>query len=135
MTLKVPFKFLNMKDERAPELNRSFSRAYSTRLESFNVRNSATINARTYQSMEHGEVSFSANGSPVTTLTFALAEKHNTIIYAEAHAISTVVVATVTDITNTSITMAMQNMSAGGDISDVTTDTIKVFYQVVGSSP
>jgi len=135
MTLKTPFKFLNMKDERAPELNRSFARVYSTRLESFNIRNSGSINVRTYQSMEHGEVSFSANGSPITTRTFALASKHNTIVYAEAHAVSTVVVATVTDITKTSITIAMQNMSAGGDISSNTGDTIQVFYQVVGSSP
>ena len=89
----------------------------------------------TYQSVEHGDVNFSANGSPATVRTFALIERQNTIVYATAHSTNTDLIATVVDVTKSSIQINVRNNSATNNFSAVTTAAVRIFYQVVGSSP
>lgn len=103
MTNKVPVLVKNMDKKEAPQINRAITKAYQTRLESIQKRESSGIAPYTYQAVEHGEVNFSANGSPTVVQTFSLSQKYNTIVYAEAHAVSTNIEARVTDITQSQI--------------------------------
>jgi len=134
MTLKAPKKFISIKNE-IPDLNRTFVRAFQAKLESLYKREPSGINSFGYQSQEHGEVNFSGTGSPTVAQTFSLREKQAKIIYADAHAMSTVVTAHVTDITQTAITIECRTVSGTANLSDVTTATIRVFYKVQGSNP
>ncbi len=135
MTLKVPKKFMTLDKAEAPDLNRTFARSFQAKVESIHKRETTGITSYGYQSQEHGEVDFSANSSPTVARTFSLKEKQSTIIYADAHALSTLVTAHVTDVTQTAITIECRTVSGTANFSDVTTATIKVFFKVQGSNP
>lgn len=135
MSLKPQNKFLSMDQKDVANLNSVIARAYQTRVESLHKREGTAVASYIYQSCEHGEVNLSANGSATVEQSFGFKEKQNKIIFASAHAISNLVTAHVTDVTATGITILMQNASAGGDISDVTSASIKIFYEVWGSNP
>lgn len=145
MTTKAAFVIKKVNTENPREIDHNFQEVYATRLESKWKRDSSGIAAYTFQSQETGEVDFSANGSPVTTLTFALKEKQQTVIYAVAQARSLGVTAHVTDVTQTAITIAcaprlvwdqaVSTSLALMNFSQATTATVKVYYCVVGSNP
>ena len=82
MTIKLPFKFIDLEDDRAPDLNEALNGLYKSRIESVNKRENTGVNSFIYQSIEHGEVFFSANGSALSTLSFGFKEKQSKIIYA-----------------------------------------------------
>ena len=134
MTYKPPHQINKMDPKEAPNVNQNFTRAYATRLESVNKRDGTATGQFLYQSVEYGEVAFSATGSATVTNTYALAEKQNKIIYADAHALNSAIVAHVTSVTATAITIECGYVS-GVDFSDVTTGQVTVYYQVVGSNP
>ena len=136
MTLKKPHTISKMLPIEAALLEEDLRIAYENKIESRTKRtDSTTVTVLKYQQMEHGEVDFSANGSQATQLTFNLAETHTTIVYAVAHAKSEFITAHVTDITNTAITIVAKPFSSTALFSSVTTATVKVYYQVIGSNP
>jgi len=131
-----PFAFIKSLDERdIPTLNKTITRAYQTRLEGIYHREESGVFQLLYQSIETGDVYFSANGSPTTQRTFALAEKQHKILFAKAEALDTRIKATITDVTLTAVTIALSMISATGNFSAVTTASIRVFYEVKGSNP
>lgn len=135
MSLKAPHLFKTLGQEEVPDINQALIRAYQTRVESINKNNAGADQKLTYQSMEHGEVSMSPNGSPTISQVFGLIEKQNTIVYVNAHSTSEDVHAAVTANGNTSITITLRTISGTANFSDVTDGPVTVFYQVVGSSP
>jgi len=132
---KPPHTIRNFDPAEVPETNKTISVAYQAKLESINKRDTSGTGQFTYQSAEHGEVDFSGTGSPTVALSFGFVEKQNKIIYASAHALSTLVSAHVTGVTSTGLTITCRSISGTANLSDVTTSTIKVFYQVIGSNP
>ena len=130
MTLKRPYSIID-----DANLEENITRAYAVKLESRFKRTSSGVEIFTYQSMEHGERNLSANGSANIVSTYALAEKHGRIVYASAHARNTSVIAAVTDVTGSSITITcVPNLSAAS-FSAAITASFTVNWQVVGSSP
>lgn len=119
----------------APKVDENFSHLYSVKMEGSQYNDSGTVTVESYQTMECGQARFSANGSAITTRTFALAAKHTSILYADAHAVSSLVEAHVTDVTQTSITIAAFGVTATGNFSAITTASVLVYFQVVGTNP
>ena len=118
-------------------INQNIARAYQVKMGSLYVREDSGINNYTFQSMEHGQVSFTATGSPTIARSFGFQEKQNKIVYANAHAISDKCIACVTDITQTGITITVRTVSGTANFSSVVTATngVSVYFQVVGSNP
>jgi len=121
-----------MGQEEAANANQAFTRVYQAKIESIQKRDGSATAPFLYQSMEHGEVIFSATGSAVVSITYALVEKQNKIIYASAHALNSAITAHVISVTATSITI---ECNATADFSSITTGQVTVYYQVIGSNP
>jgi len=133
MTIKKAHTITRFNDSAAPLLEENVQRLYVNKVESRFRRDSATVSQFSYQSIEHGLFSVSAAGVSSITTTLPLAETHNTIIWAVAHARSAGITAHVTDVTNTSISVTVTSPAA--TLSAVTTSSFIVQYQVIGSSP
>lgn len=160
MPIKLPYTITKVDDKQVPHMNQNWERLYSHKLESHHKRESTGTTSYVHQFAEHGQVSFSATGSPTVALTFALKEVHENVVYVNAHALSTQVSAHVTDITQTAITITCRVMDAKGtdagvsgtititdsaatfdltasfsdiNFSNATTASVTVFYQVIGA--
>lgn len=121
------------------DIDQNFNRLYESKLESRYKRDgvsSSAITVKPYQTLETGDADFSANGSAVTTRIFALQERPSTIITAIAHAYHAGFLATVTDITQSQITIACTawTQTTGRGFSLTTTGTVRVVWNVLGSS-
>ena len=133
--IKLPGFFKKLDYSEVANMNKILSQVFRAKLESIWKMDDSGITPYAYQFIERGEVSFSANGSAVITKTFSLHEVHPVRMTGNAHAMSDVVIAHVIDLTQTSITISLQNVSGGGLVSSNTTATVKVFYEAVGSAP
>jgi hypothetical protein len=122
-----------MSPDETNQLNRSLDILYSNKIEGKWKRETTGIKSYPYWQQEAGEVNFSATGSATVAQTFALQEKHSRIIFASAHAKSTLVHAVVTDVTASSITVTCRTISGTADFSSVTTATIPVFFTILSS--
>jgi len=118
-------------------LNNSLDILYRTRLESVHKAVDSAIKSYNYHVAEYGEVDFTATGSPTITRTFAYKEKKNEIIHYNAHARSTLAIACVTNVTQTSIEITVRTVSGTANFSDVVTAAggVKVSYHLVGTQP
>lgn len=135
MSKKAPHQVNTFSPSEAPKLNQTITQVYQTKVESLNFNQTSGVSQKSYQSMEHGEVNFSGNGSANTVKSFGFGEKQGQIIYATAHASHNRLLASVTDVTLSGLTITLGLISGTANLSDVTTGTIKVWYQVIGSSP
>lgn len=135
MTLKAPRRFVSLEEKDAPDLNRTLVRVFQAKIESLHKNENSGIGTFGYQSIEHGEVDFSHTGSATITKTYSLKEKQNKIVYANAHACNNLGVATITDVTQTAVTIVLRTVSGTANLSSVITASVKVFYQVIGSNP
>jgi len=137
VTLKVPSQLKSLDASTVPSVNKNFERSFQVKVESIHsYQQSSTAHVPfLYQSMEHGENTYSATGSATITKTFSLKEKQNKIIFVKAHALSTQVSAHVTDITQTAVTIECRTISGTALFSSVTTASVKVFWEVIGSNP
>jgi len=133
MTLKKRTTIKAFTPENIPALNENLDALFTVKAESRWARNTSEAKGYAFQSIEHGFVNFSSNGSAVTIRVFPLAEKKGTIIYANANAMSDQIRAFVTDVTSSQISIGVESISQSDGLSNVTTGTIRVFYQVVGS--
>lgn len=137
MALRKPYTLKQFVDAEVPRLEETLTKAYRVKLESFRFRDpsaSMTIE-HGYQTMELGQVLVSANGSQGVQVSVALAERNNYILYANAHAQHSAIIARVVDVTQSSISIEASLVSSTGVFSSVTSGPVKVFFQVVGSSP
>lgn len=134
MTLKKTHSIKKFEGAEVPALNNDLDRLYKTRLESrfMYEGSSSAVEASIYQAVEHGMLSLSATSTGTIVRSVALSQPYSKIIYASAHARSTVVSAHVTDVTNSSVQITLRSISAA-DVSAVTTAAVVVQYQVVGS--
>lgn len=150
MSAKKPNTITEITPQTVPKLNQNIDLLYSHKAESRHKNVNGTHSEMIFQSFQHGEVIFSANGSPSTVLSFGFKERQQTIIFAIAHAKSNAVTAHVTDVTNTGITIevfprvniditAVVNTTTATStllkFSQATTANVTIYYQVVGSSP
>jgi len=117
-------------------LNNSLDILYRTRLESLHKFSESGIDSFKYHVAEYGEADFTATGSPTITRSFSYKEKKTEIIHYNAHARSTLAVACVTNVTQTSIEITVRTISGTANFSDVVGAAgIKVSYQLVGTQP
>jgi hypothetical protein len=135
MTLRVPFRFKSLLQPDVPQLNRTLSRVYETKLESLYHRSGTSIQALVFQSQETGNVTFSANGSPVVVQTFAFAEKQGKVLFANAHAMSSEICAHITDVTQSQIEITCRPISGTANFSDITTASVRVYFHIIGANP
>lgn len=137
MTVKKRHTHKSLGATEVHQLNENLDSLYSHKIESrFSYRPSASASvAAIFQAMETGEATFSATGSATVARTFSLAEQHGSILFAQAHAKSTLVTAHVTDVTSTAITIECRTVSGTALFSSVTTASISVWWSVIGSSP
>lgn len=137
MTFKRPFNIKKLEDKTINQLNQNEELIYAVKLES-RVHTGGTATATRIllgQDMETGQAWFSANGSPVTSRTFSFFEKKGTITYATAHVQDVRFSCSVTDVTQSQITIGitpLDQLVTG--ISSVTTASLSVFWQVVASN-
>lgn len=135
MTLKKPNNLKAFDETTVYAHNQNIDTLYGSKLESRWKREDAGVSSFIYQSQECGEVTFSATGSPTISKSFGFKEKQDTIVFAQAHAKSTLVTAHVTDVTASGITIECRTVSGTGNFSSVTTAVVSVFYSVIGSNP
>ena len=135
MTMKKPTTIKEFSPGTAPKLNQNLDVLYYGKLESRWKRESSGITSYIYQSMETGEVTFSSTGSATISKSFGFKERMGTVVFAIAHSQNINTLATVTDITNTGLTIECRTVSGTADFSAVTTASFSVFFQAIGSSP
>ena len=134
MSLKKPYTIKTLQPEEATQVNINFDRLYSTRIEAIKHRDltaSAGIN-KSYQSIETGIFSVSANDSAVIVKSLPLMDSYKDILYANGNALHSSIEVRVTDITQSGISF---DIIATAVFSDITTATVKINYLIVGSSP
>lgn len=127
----------SMGREEAAVVNSMFDELYRSRVMSRYWRDpdqSATI-VVPYTSFETGRTTFSATGSATIVKSFAIREVMSDILHAEAHANHVGVLAIVTDVTASGITIEARTISATGAFSSVTTASVGVSWLVIGSTP
>lgn len=137
MSLKKPHTLRTNESNEVPHLNINFDTAYRTRVEGLNHRDisSSAVVVYPFQSIETGLANYSATGSPSITKVFALADTYNTILFAQANARHSAIIAQVIDVTRTSISVEARTISGTANFSNVTTASFSVNYLVVGSNP
>lgn len=102
---------------------------YRTKPESQVLRTDSGTAIRPFQVMEHGESDFTATGSATIAKSFAFTETYSNVVYAQAHAQDQNILAAVTDVTQSSVTITIRAVD-GGNVSSVSVTT-KVRYQVI----
>jgi len=135
VTLKKPHNLKTLEKNEATLLDENVGRLYRDKLEGRFATVNSTATLETFQSVEHGRIDFSSTGSPTMAKTIKLADFHGKILYATAHSQDQLAIATVTDVTSTSITLLLRSVSGTANFSSVTTALVSVYYQIVGSSP
>jgi len=136
MTQRKPHYIARLDDDSAEQLDENVDSLYEKKAEShmyYKGSASETI-VKAYQSQQMGDGLFSATGSPTVTKTFPLPEKQVDVIYVTAHACTNLFTAHVTDVTQTSVSVTIQNKSGAGNISANSTEACRVFWQVIGSN-
>jgi len=136
MTQRKPHYISKIDDGSVELLDENVDSLYEKKAEShmyYNGSASETV-VKAYQSQQLGKGVFSATGSPTVTKTFPLPEKQVDVIYVTAHACSDLFTAHVTDVTQTSVAVTIQNRSGAGNISANSTEACTVFWQVIGSN-
>ena len=137
MPIKKPYTIKALTAQDVPHIDENFNLLYKNKLECrFKYEGSSTAVAYYINNFtELGQISVSANGSPTIVKSIPLQERSERVLFAEAHAISPLVSAHVTDITGTSITIEARTISGTANFSAVTTASIIVFFQYIGSNP
>ena len=135
MTLRKPHNIKKVTSEEATMLNENYDRLFQSKLESRFYTSGSDTFIKNYQSMELFRFTASANGSPTTVITVPLKAVHDQVLFAQANAISPLMFAHVTDVTNTSIEVSVRSISGTANFSAVTTATISIQLQVIGSQP
>lgn len=137
MSRKKPNTLRSLGREEAAQVNQNFDVLYRTRLESLYSHDpiaSATVIAP-FQVAEMGRFYISATGSPTITKSFPIISKISDIVFAEANCQRVGTLATVTDVTASSITIETQIISSTGSFSAITTACQIVNWKVIGSTP
>ena len=125
-------------------LNRSLDALYKTRIEGVYHNNQTAIKSYIYQTMETGEVIFSATGSATVTIAVGFKEKKENVFGAFANAKSTVVHAQVTDTTASGLSITLfpgvnylspTTTGFTAISAAITTGQVKVQYMVIGNTP
>lgn len=137
MTIKKPHTLKTLEKDEANALDHNFRLLYEGKLESRVYRDSSQSGSviRPYQFQELGRGIFSGTGSATVTKSFALTETFENILFAEAHAISSQIMASVTNVTASSITIDARGVTSTANFSAITTAAIPVFFKVIGNSP
>jgi len=139
MTEKKQFQLKTLESTEVDPLNRNLDQLYRNKLESITHTDTSATVAATFQYIESGEISVSATGSPSVTTVVTLQKKPNKLLYVGANAEVDGIVASVHNVTGTSISVSVRAMPVGtaslANISDVTTASFSVRWMLMGSSP
>lgn len=136
MPIRKPNKLTKVDATEADQLDQNVNLLYENKVESRFQNNNGTNRELTWQSAFHGSVLYSATGSATIARTFSLPEKIGTVVYVSAHCISSELSAHVTDVTQTAVTIVLRDADSSGVVSAIlTTGQVRVYYQVIGSTP
>lgn len=105
MTMKVPNKLKTIEAKDVAHVNQNFEQAFATRVESIHHTTNSGSTPYLFQSIETGQVTYSATGSPTVTKSFGFKEKKGSVLFAQAHAKHAQFTAHVVDVTSTGITI------------------------------
>lgn len=137
MTLRVPYTL--KKIEESNELLQNFQHLDRDKLESrYRYSGSASqTELKPFQSLQSGDALFSANGSQATVRSFPLAHDPGVVVSTWAHCMDPGFLATVTDITATSITVQCTawSQTAGRAFSDTTTQAVQCYFNILSHLP
>ncbi len=107
MTMRVPNKLKTIEAKDVAHVNQNFEQGFATRLESIHNTTDSGTTPYLFQSMETGQVTYSATNSATVVKSFGFKEKKGTILFAMAHAKHEQFTAHVTDVTSTGITISV----------------------------
>ena len=127
----------SMGREEAPVANLIFDELYRSRIMARYWRDpgqSATVVAP-YPIIETGKAFFSGTGSATIVQSFAIREVMSDILFADAHAHDANVIAVITDVTASSVTITARTVSGTANFSAVTSASVGVSWCVIGSTP
>ena len=140
---KKPYTLRSLGKEEAAQVNGNFDKLFRSRIEcvlGYDPTAAAT-KIKPFPVEETGRSGFSANGSPTIVKSFPLRSVMSEVLYAQASAYNQVggasaaVMAYVTDVTASSITIEARTFSGGTTFSSVTTASFTVWWRVLGSLP
>ena len=143
MSRKKPFTLRSLGKEEAAQANSNFDALFRSRVESllfYDPSVSGTV-VMPFQIEEGGRAFFSGNGAGCGTVarSFPVRSLFSDVVDVQAHAISpnasAVIIAVVTDLTATSITIEARTLSAATAFSSVTSASVSVFWKICGSAP
>lgn len=137
MSRKKPHTLRSLGREEAAQANANFDRIYRGSIEStlsWDAETSATL-VKPYQVMETGTAIFSANGSNVMTRAFPIRSVMGDIVSVHAQAIHSAVLASVVDLTASSISIQAGPISATALSAVITTAQVRLYWQIIGSAP
>jgi len=121
-----------------PPTDENFNEAFRLKMESqfvYNGSASATV-VKSYQSSYSGYFDVSGTGSATVDKTIGFSQRQTDITYVNAHALNTSARAIVTNVTATGITINIAPiLLATTAISNVTTATIRVYFELRSSNP
>ena len=133
----MPNIIKSLQDGSVPAVNENFRKLYEKKVEAgrfFDGSSSQTV-FKIFPELEVGRLSFSATGSPVVSKVIQFDQPRDTILWVQAHAVSNNITAHISNVTNSQITVSARSISGTADFSDVTTDTVSVFFAVLSSNP
>src|SRR3990167_4432410 len=119
MSFRKPHTIVKVDKTEAHAIDIQFQELYENKLESEYRNNSGTNQRFIYQVQEVGEKNFSSTGSPSVAITLSFKNKFNTVLYANAHARDNSFIASVTDITQSAMTITMRSISGSLNFSNV----------------
>lgn len=135
MGIKKKHTIRSFEENEAPFLDEEISTIYRAKLESQNYKDSATERLVNYQSIESGRFSTSANASHANTVIVTPVGTYDEILFAKGQARQVDIGVSVTDMTNTAITMSIYVTGTSTLISSVTTASFVVDWMLLGSNP
>lgn len=118
-----------------PGVDENFNDLYRNKIEGRYANVHGTATARTFQSIQTGMVDATATGSATVTVTVALPEPLGEEVYVAANARSPLVIAAVTNVTQSQIEIQLRAPSGTANYSDVITATLRVNWMAIGSQP
>ena len=147
MAKKRPFYIKAFTDDTISQFNENEEHLYKRKIESIYHRTITGTAAYLYQDIETWNIDYSANSTQGVARTWAFSQNKNTVICVHATTRNPEFVASVTDITNSHVTVTVNAMRLNSTASlaslaatyvnwsAITTACIGVMISVIGSNP
>lgn len=136
MSQKKPHAITLLEPGQAKDIDANFDDLYKRKVESAYFYDVSATSLKFYQSMEMGRFNVSATGSPTLSVSIPLKDVKGDVLYANAVVKNTELLISITDVTQSTISMLVRHLSSTTKLSAIAgTATIGCYFQVIRSAP